>query len=103
MNNKVRIIKMYQNRKLYDTLISCYVTLDELAQIIREGNEVKVINNKYGEDITYNVFLQILHQQERKSNERNLDLLTKVIRSDSGAFTGVIKELASLVPVIEEI
>lgn len=101
MDNEIRIIKRYQNRKLYDTLMSCYVTLDELAQIIREGNEVKVINNKYGEDITYHVFLQILYEQERKSNDRNLDLLTKVIRSDSATFTGVIKELASLIPVFE--
>ena len=42
----VRIIKRYQNRKLYDTFQSCYVTLEEIAQIIREGHEIQVIDNK---------------------------------------------------------
>ena len=50
--NDVRIIKRYQNRKLYDTHQSCYVTLEEIAQIIREGNEIKVIDNKTKNDIT---------------------------------------------------
>ncbi len=46
----VRIIKRYQNRKLYDTHQSCYVTLEEIAQIIREGNEIQVIDNKTKND-----------------------------------------------------
>ena len=49
----VRTIKRYQNRKLYDTFQSCYVTLEEIAQIIREGNEIQVIDNKTKNDITY--------------------------------------------------
>ena len=44
--SEVRIIKRYQNRKLYDTHQSCYVTLEEIAQIIREGHEIQVIDNK---------------------------------------------------------
>ena len=44
--SEVRIIKRYQNRKLYDTHQTCYVTLEEIAQIIREGHEIQVIDNK---------------------------------------------------------
>ncbi len=43
---KVKIIKRYQNRKLYDTKQSCYVTLDDIAKMIRANEEVMVIDNK---------------------------------------------------------
>ena len=60
----VRIIKRYQNRKLYDTFQSCYVTLEEISQIIREGNEIQVIDNKTKNDITYMTQIQLLFDQE---------------------------------------
>ena len=44
-NSKVKIIKRYQNRKLYDTQQSCYVTLDDIAKMIRTNEEVMVIDN----------------------------------------------------------
>ncbi len=92
--NDVRIIKRYQNRKLYDTHQSCYVTLEEIAQIIREGNEIKVIDNKTKNDITYMTQIQLLFDQERKSTrEGNVDLLKRVIRCVEGTFTGYIKGL----------
>ena len=56
----VRIIKRNQNRKLYDTFQSCYVTLEEIAQIVREGNEIQVIDNKTKNDITYMTQIQLL-------------------------------------------
>lgn len=90
----VRIIKRYQNRKLYDTFQSCYVTLEEISQIIREGNEIQVIDNKTKNDITFMTQLQLLADQERKTltpNETNL--LKRVIRSEKGTFTGYVKEL----------
>ncbi|MCB9094395.1 MAG: polyhydroxyalkanoate synthesis regulator DNA-binding domain-containing protein [Halobacteriovoraceae bacterium] len=93
---KVRIIKRYQNRKLYDTHQSCYVTLEEIAQIIREGNEIKVIDNKTQKDITYTTQIQLLFDQEKKSKgPENTELLKRVIRSESGIFTGYIKSLES--------
>ena len=94
--NEVRTIKRYQNRKLYDTHQSCYVTLEEIAQIIREGHEIVVIDNKTKNDITYNTQIQLLFDQERKSNKvGDTDLLKRVIRSAEGTFTGYIKELES--------
>tara|TARA_B100000925_G_scaffold144620_1_gene108302 strand:- start:13565 stop:13972 length:408 start_codon:yes stop_codon:yes gene_type:complete len=90
----VRIIKRYQNRKLYDTHQSCYVTLEEIAQIIRDGNEIQVIDNKSKNDITYITQIQLLFDQEKKSTKLgNVDLLKRVIRSNEGTFTGYISSL----------
>jgi polyhydroxyalkanoate synthesis repressor PhaR len=92
--NNQRIIKRYQNRKLYDTHQSCYVTLEEIAQIIREGHEIQVIDNKTKNDITYMTQIQLLFDQERKSTKAtNVDLLKRVIRGQEGTFTGFIKSL----------
>lgn len=91
---EVRIIKRYQNRKLYDTFQSCYVTLEEIAQIIREGNEIQVIDNKSKNDITYMTQIQLLFDQERKSlKPGDTELLKRVIRSEEGTLTGYIKKL----------
>ena len=49
-STKVKIIKRYQNRKLYDTQQSCYVTLDDIAKMIRASEEVMVIDNKSKND-----------------------------------------------------
>jgi len=70
------------------------VTLEEISQIIREGNEIQVIDNKTKNDITFMTQLQLLADQERKTltpNETNL--LKRVIRSEKGTFTGYVKEL----------
>ncbi len=92
----VRIIKRYQNRKLYDTFQSCYVTLEEIAQIIREGHEIQVIDNKSKNDITYMTQIQLLFEQERKSlKPGNTELLKRVIRSEEGTLTGYIAGLES--------
>lgn len=94
MMNDVRIIKRYQNRKLYDTHQSCYVTLEEIAQIIREGHEIQVIDNKTKNDITYMTQIQLLFDQERKSTKGgDVELLKRVIRSTEGTFTGYIRSL----------
>ena len=45
-------IKKYANRRLYDTESSSYITLDRLAQMVREGREFEVVDAKSGEDIT---------------------------------------------------
>ena len=92
--NETRIIKRYQNRKLYDTHQSCYVTLEEIAQIVREGHEIQVIDNRTKNDITYMTQIQLLFDQERKSTRQgDVELLKKVIRSEEGTFTGQIRAL----------
>ncbi len=91
---EVRTIKRYQNRKLYDTHQSCYVTLEEIAQIIREGHEIQVIDNKTKNDITYTTQIQLLFDQEKKSTRAgDTELLKRVIRGEEGTFTGYIRGL----------
>jgi len=95
--NEVRIIKRYQNRKLYDTHQSCYVTLEEISQIIREGHEIQVIDNKTKNDITYMTQIQLLFDQERKSLKKgDVELLKRVIRGPEGTFTGYIRNLEGI-------
>ena len=75
-----KIIKRYTNRKLYDTVESRYVTLDEIAAMIRAGGEVKVIDNRTREDLTSITLAQIIFEQEKKSSQTSLSTLLGLIR-----------------------
>ena len=65
-----RLIKRYGSRKLYDTAESRYVSLDEIAGFVREGQEVEVVENKTGDDVTAVVLTQIISEEGR--NGRSL-------------------------------
>ncbi len=56
------LIKKYSNRRLYDTEKKCYITLEELAQLIRDGQEIKVLDNDTQKDITQETLGQIIFQ-----------------------------------------
>ena len=60
------IIKKYANRRLYNTAKSSYVTLDHLAQMVRDGQDFVVNDAKTGEDITRGVLAQIIFEEEAK-------------------------------------
>ncbi len=60
------IIKKYSNRRLYDTSRSEYVTLEDLCQIVKDGEDFKVIDAKSGDDLTRSVLTQIIFEQESK-------------------------------------
>ena len=64
-NAKVTI-KKYANRRLYDTESSTYITLDRLAQMVREGREFEVVDAKTGDDITRQVLTQIIVDEEAR-------------------------------------
>lgn len=61
-----RVIKRYANRKMYDTSRSCYVTLEEVADMVRNGHDVRVIDNKTKDDLTEVTLTQALLDSERK-------------------------------------
>ncbi len=61
---KEHVIKKYANRRLYDAASSRHATLEDLRRLIVEGEKVKVIDDKTGEDITRSVLLQIISDQE---------------------------------------
>src|SRR5512133_2414319 len=62
------VIKKYANRRLYDTESSTYITLDRLAQMVREGREFEVVDAKSGEDITRSVLTQIIVDEEARGS-----------------------------------
>ncbi|MBU1897115.1 polyhydroxyalkanoate synthesis regulator DNA-binding domain-containing protein [Myxococcota bacterium] len=62
----MRIIKRYANRKLYDTNESRYVTLEQLAQMIHDGEALQIIDNTTKEDLTAVTMAQILVEQEKR-------------------------------------
>jgi len=89
-----RIIKKYANRKLYDTQQSCYITLDEIAELIRTGQDITVVDNKTKEDITYKTLIQLLSLLEAKNAKVGIEhSLYRIIRSSEGTFSGYIREL----------
>ena len=77
-----KIIKRYSNRKLYDTEQSTYITLDEIQEMVKGGEDVRIIDNKSKEDITNATLAQIIFEQE-KSHKRLLPLsaLRTIIQS----------------------
>jgi polyhydroxyalkanoate synthesis repressor PhaR len=75
-----KIIKRYTNRKLYDTVESRYVTLDEIAEMVKQGVEVKIIDNRSKEDLTSVTLAQIVFEEEKKKNQMPLSVLREIIR-----------------------
>jgi polyhydroxyalkanoate synthesis repressor PhaR len=63
-DGKVVIIKKYANRRLYDTESSSYITLERLAEMVRQKREFKVVDAKSGDDITHSVLTQIVMDEE---------------------------------------
>ncbi len=76
------VIKKYANRRLYNTDTSAYVTLDDLAEMVRSERDFEVYDAKTGEDLTHSVLTQIIVEQESKTNENLLPIgfLRQLIR-----------------------
>jgi len=70
-----RIIKRYSNRKLYDTKDSRYVTLLQIAEMVRSGAEVQIIDNNTKDDLTEVTLAQIIYE-EQKAHSRSVPLQT---------------------------
>src|SRR5919106_620728 len=75
-----KVIKRYTNRKLYDTVESRYVTLDEIAEMVKQGVEVRIVDNKSKEDLTSVTLAQIIFEEEKKKNRMPLSVLREIIR-----------------------
>jgi polyhydroxyalkanoate synthesis repressor PhaR len=100
---ETRVIKRYANRKLYDTQRSRYVTLDQIAEMIREGEDVKIVDNNSKEDLTTVTLAQIIFEEEKKQKsflplnamrniiqsggERIEELVTQAQKKVSGVFS----------------
>jgi polyhydroxyalkanoate synthesis repressor PhaR len=86
------VIKKYANRRLYNTATSTYVTLEDLAQMVRGGTDFVVYDAKTGEDITRPVLTQIIFEEENKGSHNLLPInfLRQLIRFYGDAMQGVV-------------
>ena len=95
-NPKTKIIKRYQNRKLYDTQQSCYVTLDDIAKMIRVNEDVMVIDNKTKNDITAATLTQIIFEAEKKASQyAPLFTLREIIQTGNGSISSYLAKLGA--------
>lgn len=91
--NKARLIKRYQNRKLYDTVDSCYVTLDDISELIKQGEDLQVIDNTTREDLTSVTLAQIIFEAEkRQENVLPLSAFFNIVRSSGDAIRGFVQK-----------
>jgi polyhydroxyalkanoate synthesis repressor PhaR len=76
-----RVIKKYPNRRLYDTEISSYITIEDVRQLIIEGEEFEVRDARSGDDLTRQVLLQIISEHEQDGEPLlSTQLLSQIIR-----------------------
>jgi polyhydroxyalkanoate synthesis repressor PhaR len=89
------LIKRYENRKLYDSSRSTYVTLEEIAGLIRDGKEIRVVDAKTNEDLTKNTLALIILEGERhKKNLLPLSFMYQLIKYGE-SIQGVFQEYLS--------
>jgi polyhydroxyalkanoate synthesis repressor PhaR len=91
----MRTIKKYANRKLYDTIEKKYLSLDRIAELIRGGEEIEVIDNRTGKDITASVLSGIL-SKEKEEKAVSPRLLTQLLRKGSGTLADYARKYAGL-------
>ncbi len=85
------LIKRYANRKLYNTKASRYITLKGIAELIDDGEEVRVIDNETGEDITSIALSQILVDNERSSRGATGSVLSELFHKSGDALYGALR------------
>lgn len=94
-----RIIKRYANRKLYDTEHSRYVTLDQISEMIRNGDDVKIVDNKTKEDLTTVTLAQIIFEEEKKQRSfLPLAAMRNIIQSGGAWFAEAQRRVQSILP-----
>lgn len=90
----MRILRKYTNRRLYDTSRSCYVTLDDVKQLVLNGEAFKVEDSKTGNDLTRNILLQIISEQEALGHGTLLtnQVLQQLIRFYGDSMQGMMSQ-----------
>ncbi len=90
------IVKRYPNRKLYNTSAKKYITLEGVAQLIREGEEVQILDHATGEDLTAVTLTQIVFEQEKKEGGFvPRSVLTGLVQSGGQTLSTLRRTLAS--------
>lgn len=91
MPEQQRLIKKYPNRRLYDTQTSTYITLADVKQLVLEQAEFQVIDAKSGDDLTRQILLQIILEEEQEGQPMfTPPVLAQIIRSYGNAMQGMM-------------
>jgi polyhydroxyalkanoate synthesis repressor PhaR len=89
--NELRVIKKYPNRRLYDTVESRYITLDDIRRLVLEQIEFCVVDKRTQQDITRPVLLQVISDQEQRNGTiLSQDFLSQLIRSHDDGYEGML-------------
>ena len=96
-DEKPLLIKRYASRRLYNTETSDYVTLEDIAQFIRAGREVQIIDLKSGDDLTRQYLLQIIAEHESKGESvLPINVLTDLVRSYTTQAQSVVPQFLAM-------
>lgn len=91
MSSALRLIKKYPNRRLYDTQTSTYITLADVKQLVLEQAEFQVVDAKTGDDLTRQILLQIILEEEQEGQPMfTPPVLAQIIRSYGNAMQGMM-------------
>ncbi|RMG91924.1 MAG: pesticidal protein Cry15Aa [Chloroflexi bacterium] len=98
------VIKRYPNRKLYDTEAKKYITLDGIAELIRQGEEVQVIDHTTNEDLTAVTLTQIIFEQEKKKGGfLPKSVLTGLVQAGGETVNTLRRSLASPLGLLKQV
>jgi polyhydroxyalkanoate synthesis repressor PhaR len=98
------VVKRYPNRKLYDTEAKQYITLDDVAKLIRRGEDVQVLDHATGEDLTALTLSQVIFEQEKKnSGFIPYSVLTGLIRAGGETLGTLRRTLASSLGLVRHV
>jgi len=91
MSSEPRIIKKYPNRRLYDTAISSYITLEDVKRLVLDRTPFRVVDARSKDDITRGILLQIISEQEEQGNPIfTSDVLAHIIRFYGDTLQGMM-------------
>jgi len=89
-----RVIKRYENRKMYDTEKRTYISLEAIAQLIRDGIDIMVVDNVTGNDLTTHTLTQVIFEEGKKGrNPLSNEMLHDVIRWGNSMIDDGIKQV----------
>ncbi|HEY1724308.1 MAG TPA: polyhydroxyalkanoate synthesis repressor PhaR [Steroidobacteraceae bacterium] len=89
--SELRVIKKYPNRRLYDTVESRYITLDDVRKLVLNRVEFCVVDKRSQQDITRPVLLQVISDQEQRNGTiLSQDFLAELVRSHDAGLEGVL-------------
>ncbi len=94
MTDMIRVIKRYESRKLYDTEESRYVSLDDIAEWVRDGQNVQVIDNATSDDVSSQILTQIIHEEgKRGTSFLPTELLHELVRGGERLVTNGVDKV----------